>query len=701
MEKDLLKTPIEFLKGVGPAKADALKTELGIHTFNDLLQTYPFRYIDRSVFYKVNELQSTSAEVQLRGVITSMQEVGVARKKRLVAQFEDSTGRVELVWFKGAQWIAKSLQLGKEYVLFGKPNFFKGKYNFPHPELELAEDYTKSPIQGLQPVYNSTEKLTNKGLNARGISKLTRTLLPQIKGLIRENLPAQIIQHYQWPSREAAIFEVHFPKSLKRLEIAQNRLKFEEFFFIQIGLLLQKNRKTRETPGQVFGVVGETFNTFYSHHLPFDLTGAQKRVLKEIRLDTRTGNHMNRLVQGDVGSGKTVVALLSMLMAIDNGFQACMMAPTEILAQQHYNGLAELLEGSKVRIALLTGSTKTARRKEIHTDLLNGQLDILVGTHALIEPIVQFQNLGLAVIDEQHRFGVAQRAKLWKKNKIPPHILIMTATPIPRTLAMSLYGDLDVSVIDELPPGRQPIKTLHKYDSNRLQVFGFMKEEIAKGRQVYVVYPLIEESSTMDYKDLQDGYESICREFPRPQYQVSIVHGRMKPEDKDLEMQRFVKGETQIMVATTVIEVGVNVPNASAMVIESAERFGLSQLHQLRGRVGRGAEQSYCVLMTSHKLSSDAKTRLETMVRTNDGFEIADVDLQLRGPGDLMGTRQSGMLDLKIANLSKDGQLLQLARREAEGMLKADPKLEQSMHKATREFFIAIYKGKVQWSKIS
>lgn len=701
MEKDLLKTPIEYLKGVGPAKADALKTELGIHTFGDLLQTYPFRYIDRSKFYSVNELQSAAAEVQLRGKITSMQEVGAARKKRLVAQFEDSTGRVELVWFTGAQWIAKSLQVGKEYVLFGKPNYFKGKYSFPHPELELAEEFKKSPIQGLQPVYNSTEKLTNKGLNARGISKLTRVLLPQIKGLIRENLPSRVLEHYKWPSREKALFEVHFPQSLERLEIARNRLKFEEFYFIQISLLLQKDLKTKQTPGQVFGEVGDTFNNFYKNNLPFELTGAQKRVLKEIRSDSRSGKHMNRLVQGDVGSGKTVVALLSMLIAIDNGFQACLMAPTEILAQQHYNGLAELLEGTSVQIALLTGSTKTARRREIHADLLNGQLHILVGTHALIEPTVQFQNLGLAVIDEQHRFGVAQRAKLWKKNTIPPHILIMTATPIPRTLAMSLYGDLDISVIDELPPGRQPIKTVHRYDSNRLQVFGFMKDEIAKGRQCYVVYPLIEESSTMDYKDLEDGYESICREFPRPDYQVSIVHGRMKAEDKDAEMQRFAKGETQIMVATTVIEVGVNVPNASLMIIESSERFGLSQLHQLRGRVGRGAEQSYCILMTGNKLSNEAKTRLETMVRTNDGFEIADVDLQLRGPGDLMGTRQSGMLDLKIANLSKDGQLLQLARREAEGLLKEDPRLEKPEHALTRSYFVAQNKGKVHWSKIS
>lgn len=701
MEKDLLKTPIEFLKGVGPAKADALKTELGIHTFEDLLQTYPFRYIDRSKFYTISELQSTSTEVQLRGKITSVQQVGSPRKKRLVAQFEDSTGRVELVWFTGVQWIAKSLQTGTEYVLFGKPNYFKGKYSFPHPELELASEFQKSPIQGLQPVYNSTEKLTNKGLNARGIAKLTRTLVPQVKNVIREILPVDIVQKYKWPNREEAISEVHFPQSLERLEVARTRLKFEEFYFVQLALLLRKDMKTTQTPGNVFGEVGDVFNSFYNNHLPFDLTNAQKRVLKEIRQDTRTGKHMNRLVQGDVGSGKTVVALLSMLLAIDNGFQACLMAPTEILAQQHYNGLAELLEGTPVRIALLTGSTKTARRKEIHADLLNGQLEILVGTHALIEPTVQFKNLGIAVIDEQHRFGVAQRAKLWKKSTVPPHILIMTATPIPRTLAMSLYGDLDVSVIDELPPGRQPIKTVHKYDSNRLQVFGFMKNEIAKGRQCYVVYPLIEESSTMDYKDLQDGYESICREFPKPDYQVSIVHGRMKPEDKDFEMQRFVNGETQIMVATTVIEVGVNVPNASLMVIESAERFGLSQLHQLRGRVGRGSEQSYCILMTGGKLSNDGRTRMETMVRTNDGFEIADVDLQLRGPGDLMGTRQSGMLDLKIANLAKDGQVLQLARNEAEKTLAEDPRLTKPEHSITRQHFIKANKGAAQWSKIS
>lgn len=494
---------------------------------------------------------------------------------------------------------------------------------------------------------------------------------------------------------------VHFPKDLESLELARKRLKFEEFYFIQISMLLQKQRTTVLTKGQVFDKVGDSFNGFYSNHLPFELTGAQKRVLKEIRKDTKSGHHMNRLVQGDVGSGKTVVALLSMLIAADNGFQSCLMAPTEILAQQHYNGLSEMLEGTEVRIALLTGSTKTARRKEIHADLLNGQLDILVGTHALIEPTVQFRNLGLAVIDEQHRFGVAQRAKLWKKNSIPPHILIMTATPIPRTLAMSLYGDLDSSVIDELPPGRKPIKTVHRYDSNRLQVFGFMKEQIAKGRQCYVVYPLIEESAKMDFKDLEDGYNSICREFPTPDYHVSIVHGRMKAEDKDYEMQRFAKGETQIMVATTVIEVGVNVPNASVMVIESTERFGLSQLHQLRGRVGRGAEQSFCILMSGQKLSNEARTRIETMVRTNDGFEIADVDLQLRGPGDMMGTRQSGMLDLKIADITKDNQLLHLARKEAEGLLTDDPKLSKPEHSATRQFYIEQAKGKVQWSRIS
>lgn len=701
MEKDLLQTSIEFLKGVGPAKADLLKTELGIFKFEDLLTFYPFRYIDRSKFYTISELNSAAAEVQIVGKITRFEEVGSPRKKRLVAHFEDASGTVELVWFKGAQWIKKSLQIGTEYVLFGKPNYFNGKYSFPHPELEKKEEFNKSPVRGLQPVYPSTEKLTNKGLNARGISKLTRVLLPQLKGVIRENLPERLLTHYKWPSREEALFEIHFPRNTQELERAQKRLKFEEFYFIQISLLLQKDKQTVQTKGHLFEQVGEHFNSFYEEHLPFELTGAQKRVLKDIRKDTRTGHHMNRLVQGDVGSGKTVVALLSMLLAADNGFQSCMMAPTEILAQQHYNGLSELLENTKIRIALLTGSTKTARRKEIHADLLNRQIDILVGTHALIEPVVQFRNLGLAVIDEQHRFGVAQRAKLWKKNSVPPHVLIMTATPIPRTLAMSLYGDLDVSVIDELPPGRKPVKTVHRYDSNRLEVFGFMKKQIELGRQCYVVYPLIEESAKMDYKDLEDGYNSIVREFPAPNYQVSIVHGRMKAEDKDYEMQRFARGETQIMVATTVIEVGVNVPNASVMIIESTERFGLSQLHQLRGRVGRGADQSYCILMTGGKLSNDARTRIETMVRTNDGFEIADVDLQLRGPGDLMGTRQSGMLDLKIANLTKDGQLLQLARREAEGLLAEDPRLTAPEHAKTRAFFIAKNKGKVQWSRIS
>lgn len=701
MVQDLLKTPIEYLKGVGPQRADLLKKEMGIFTYGDLLYTFPFRYVDRSRFYKIREVQSTSVDVQIRGRITKMEEVGAARSKRLVAQFEDESGKTELVWFKGIQWIKKGIQLHTDYVLFGKPSEFNGRINFAHPELELFSDFEKSLLKGLQPVYPSTEKLTAKGLHSKGIAKLIGTMIPQLNGVIQENLPPYILQKLRLPARGKAIEEVHFPLSTNTLELSIRRLKFEEFFFIQLGLLVTKQYNKRNHKGHVFEVLGDHFNTFYNQHLPFELTGAQKRVIREIRLDTNAGKHMNRLVQGDVGSGKTVVALMSMLMALDNGLQACMMAPTEILAQQHFNGISDLLKDMPLEIALLTGSTKTAERRRIHEGLENGTIHIVIGTHALIEDKVVFQNLGLAVIDEQHRFGVAQRAALWKKNTIPPHILVMTATPIPRTLAMSLYGDLDLSVIDELPPGRKPIQTVHRYDSNRLRVFDFIRKEIALGRQIYVVYPLIQESEKMDYKDLEDGYESICREFPLPDYRVSIVHGKMKAADKDYEMQRFVKGETQIMVATTVIEVGVNVPNASVMIIESAERFGLSQLHQLRGRVGRGSDQSYCILMTSHKLTADGKVRIETMCKTNDGFEIADVDLELRGPGDLMGTRQSGMLDLKIANISKDQQILILARNEAQNMLDRDPRLENPEHVPTRLFYLASQKENVQWGRIS
>ena len=697
-----LSTSIEYLKGVGPAKAELLQKELGIFRFADLLKLYPYRYVDRSRFYKIGQIASAEAEVQLKGKITNLHEVaGKGRSKRLVAHFEDESGSVELVWFKGAQWIKKSLQVGTTYILYGKPNIFKGQLSFPHPELETEADFKKSPLQGLQPLYPSTEKLNQRGLNNKSLAKLTRTLLPQLKGQLPEFFPADFLQNYQLMPREAAFMEVHFPSGLEAMEKARQRLKFEELFFLQLEMLRQKKMHATKFKGFPFSRVGDTFNTFYHQILPFALTEAQKRVIKEIRQDMARGQHMNRLLQGDVGSGKTIVALMAMLLAVDNGFQACLMAPTEILAKQHYIGLTELTQDLPVNVALLTGSTKTAQRKEIHAHLENGQLHILIGTHALLEDKVQYQNLGLAVVDEQHRFGVAQRARLWKKNSLPPHILVMTATPIPRTLAMSVYGNLDLSVIDELPPGRKPIQTVHRFDQNRLRVFGFLKEEIAKGRQVYMVYPLIEESEKMDYKDLMDGYEIVVRAFPRPQYSVSIVHGKMKPEDKDYEMEQFVQGKTQIMVATTVIEVGVNVPNASVMVIESAERFGLSQLHQLRGRVGRGAEKSYCILMSGPKLSADAKTRLKTMVRTQDGFEIAEVDMKLRGPGDLMGTRQSGLLNLQLADLTRDGDLVELSRQAVKDLLTEDPKLTLPKNQALLQQFNQRKAGKIDWGRVS
>jgi ATP-dependent DNA helicase RecG len=702
MQAPLLQTPIEFLKGVGPQRADLLKRELQIFTYFDLLQHYPFRWVDRSQYYTISQIASDQAEIQVIGKITQLDELGEGHAKRLVAQFEDETGSTELVWFKGIKWVKPSIKLNQPIVIYGKPSEFRQSYNFVHPEMEALEDHQKSLLTGLQPVYSSTEKLSNKGLSSKGFLKLMQTLLPQVLGQLPETLSDELLlQHNFMPINEAYKI-IHFPPETETLKRAQMRLKFDEFFFIQLALLNQKNLHKANYKGAVFEKVGENFTTFYEKYLPFELTGAQKKVLKEIRADVRTGRHMNRLVQGDVGSGKTVVALMTMLMALDNGYQTCLMAPTEILATQHYIGIKELLKDMPVTLELLTGSVKQRARRPMLEALASGTLNIIIGTHALLEDPVVFKNLGLAVIDEQHRFGVEQRAKLWKKGPgLPPHILVMTATPIPRTLAMSLYGDLDISVIDELPPGRKPITTTHRFETGRLRVIGFMKEEIAKGRQIYVVFPLIEESEALDYKNLMDGYDHILRDFPRPKYQVSVVHGRMKPEDKEGEMQRFVRGETHIMVATTVIEVGVNVPNASVMVIENAERFGLSQLHQLRGRVGRGAEQSYCILMTSHKLTADARTRLETMCRTNDGFEIADVDLRLRGPGDLMGTRQSGLLSFKIADLSHDQQILHLARKAAEEILHKDIRLENPAHLRIRTEYIRQNSGKLKWGRIS
>jgi len=842
-----LQTPIDYLKGVGPNRAELLRKELGIHTYQDLINLFPNRYIDRTQYYKINQLERNSTEVQLVGQIINLKEVAQTRGKRLVATFQDDTGIMELVWFRGHKWIRESIKLNTPYVIFGKTNWFNGTFSMPHPEMELTEDHEKNLSSVMQAVYPSTEKLSNKGITNRVIIKIMQQLFLDTKGKFVETLSKPLLEEQKLISKSEALFNIHFPKSQSLLARAQFRLKFEELFYIQLQLILKNLIHKSKIKGFPFEKVGTYFNTFFKEHLPFELTNAQKRVIKEIRHDLGSNAQMNRLLQGDVGSGKTIVALMSMLIAIDNGFQACLMAPTAILSVQHYNGLSELCNNLNISIELLTGSTKASDRRRIHESLENGELQILIGTHALLEDKVKFKNLGLAIIDEQHRFGVAQRSKLWKKgppqssqreevksvlkkymtarpstyklmkelqqenkknsteaerilweslrakkldvkfrrqhiidefivdfvsleknlivevdggyhttieqkeadelrtkilneigfsvirftneqiigdinkvleyiekrlkslpsgevggaSSIPPHILVMTATPIPRTLAMSVYGDLDISVIDELPPGRKDIKTVHRYDNNRLKVWRFLKDEIKKGRQVYIVYPLIQESETLDYKDLMDGYASLERDFPKPEYQISIVHGKMKAKDKDYEMQRFVKGETQIMVATTVIEVGVNIPNASVMIVESAERFGLSQLHQLRGRVGRGAEQSYCILMTSHKLSNDSKTRLETMVRTNDGFDIAEVDLRLRGPGDLMGTQQSGVLNLKIADIIKDKDILQQARFYAKRVLNSDPSLSLQENKAILNTYRELSKYKNIWNYIS
>lgn len=701
MNSNFLQTPIDYLKGVGPNRADLLKKELGIHTFQDLLNLFPNRYLDRTHFYKIAQLQSTNAEVQIIGKITHLKTVGQKRGSRLVATFRDETGTMELVWFRGAKWIRENLKLNEPYVIFGKTNFYQGNFSMPHPEMELLKDHEAKIRSAMQPVYPSTEKLANRGITNRLMNTWMQQLFIESKNGFSETLSNTILESLQLISKRDALLNVHFPKSQELLAKAQHRLKFEELFYIQLQLVRKNQLHKTKIKGYPFNRVGTIFNTFYSQHLPFELTTAQKRVVKEIRSDLGSNAQMNRLLQGDVGSGKTIVAFLSMLIALDNDFQTCLMAPTEILATQHYNSLKEWAEKIDVEIALLTGSSKTAKRKKIHEKLEDGSLHILIGTHALLEDKVKFKNLGLAIVDEQHRFGVEQRSKLWHKNEYPPHILVMTATPIPRTLAMSVYGDLDISIIDELPPGRKSIKTVHRYDKNRLRVFKFIKDEIEKGRQIYIVYPLIKESEAMDYKDLEDGHLSIVREFPMPKYQVSIVHGQMKPADKDFEMNRFVKGETQIMVATTVIEVGVNVPNASVMIIESAERFGLSQLHQLRGRVGRGAEQSYCILMTGHKLSAEAKTRLETMVRTNDGFEIAEVDLKLRGPGDLMGTQQSGVLNLRIADIVQDSQILSVARSYAFQVLKDDPNLTSKENIPIRNTYAQLVKYRNIWNYIS
>jgi ATP-dependent DNA helicase RecG len=691
-----LDTKVEYLKGVGPQRAALLNTEIQVFTYGDLLEHYPFRHEDRSRFYDIGEITEDYPYVQLRGRLSDIKLTGEGAKRRLVAQLQDRTGMVELVWFQGIQWVHPKLKNGQEYVVFGKPQLFGRRFNISHPEIDpFVPD---QPATGLMPVYHTTEKMKRRGMDARGMAVLVKNALEHCYRQVDETLPPSVLAKYKLLARRDALWNIHFPPNATTLNAALARLKFEEFFFIQLKLLIQKITRRTAYRGQVFNKVA-LLTDFYNHHLPFTLTDAQKKVIKEIYIDFKSGRQMNRLLQGDVGSGKTIVAFICMLVALDNGAQACMMAPTEILTEQHYNGLKIFADKLGLGIAKLTGSTKTSERRHILEKLQSGALGFVVGTHALIEDDVRFANLGLCIIDEQHRFGVEQRARLWKKNaQIHPHILVMTATPIPRTLAMTLYGDLDVSVIDQLPAGRKPIKTIHYYDAHRLKVFAFMREQIGLGRQVYIVYPLIEESEKLDLKSLQDGYESVCRAFP--EFHVSIVHGKMKPADKDFEMQRFVRGETHIMVATTVIEVGVNVPNASVMVIENAERFGLSQLHQLRGRVGRGADQSYCLLMTDVKLSKEARVRLDTMVRTTDGFEIADVDLKLRGPGDMEGTQQSGVLDLRLADLAKDQKILLAARQTAEALLAQDPELAAPELLPTKNQLAKLRQSK-GWSRIS
>lgn len=692
-----LETPIEYVKGIGPERAKLIKNVLGISIVEDLLNFYPIRYLDKNKVYKVNGLQESNLEIQLKGKISNVQEILTGKIKRLTAKFNDDTGSMDLVWFQYSKWLKEQLPVNREVFIFGKINAFNNQFSMPHPEIELDENKEKD--NRLRPIYPSSEKLTKRGLNQKFFQVILRNICKEIPNLIQENLSESIMSSMKFLSRQQTFLNIHFPKNLEYFEKANQRLKFEESFFFQLGYALKKLHHKTQSVGNPFPIVGDHFTSFYENHLPFKLTGAQKRVLKEIRMDMKKPIQMNRLLQGDVGSGKTMVALLTMLIALDNGFQSCLMAPTEILAQQHYNGIKDLLKDTEVKVSLLTGSVKASARKVIHHELENGELSILVGTHAVLEDKVKFKNLGLAIIDEQHRFGVAQRAKLWAKNKIPPHILVMTATPIPRTLAMSFYSDLDVSVIDEMPVGRKAIITAHRREKDRTYVYHFCHEEIRKGRQIYFVYPLIEESETLDYKNLMEGLEHIMDNFSN--YEVTMLHGKMKPDEKDAAMNYFASGKSQIMVATTVIEVGVNVPNASVMVIESAERFGLSQLHQLRGRVGRGAEQSYCILMTSDKMSAESRTRIRTMTETNDGFKISEVDMQLRGPGDILGTQQSGVVDFKRLDLVNDAPIIKTTKKMVDKILEADPHLSGSDHQIIKNYYIQNYKGKNKWSKIS
>ena len=701
MNSDFLNQSIEFIKGVGPARSKLLSEELNLKTIKDLVDFYPYRYIDRSKFYNINEIPKNQSEVQIIGKIRSIRRTKVRYRDRLNCELYDDTGKIDLIWYRGFNWVEESLKINEDYVVYGKITWFGNKASIAHPEIKTKSNFTRNVPRRLHGIYSSTERLVNEGVTQKYFIKIIYNLLNSIQDHIKENLSLSILNEFNLINRYKAIINIHLPESQELLSESIRRLKFEELFFNQLGFQLTRNDRVQKLNGFKFEKVGNNLNEFYKNSLPFELTGDQKKVIKEIRNDFRDGKQMNRLLQGDVGSGKTIVSLMVMLIAIDNGFQSCILAPTEILANQHFKSLSELLIDFDIKVNLLTGSTKVKDRKLIHNDLLSGETNILVGTHAILEDIVQFKNLGLSIIDEQHRFGVAQRAKLWKKNNPPPHILVMTATPIPRTLAMSLYGDLDISSIKELPPGRITTKTVHKYDKNRLSVFKFLKDQIKKGRQVYLVYPLINESEKLDYKDLMDGYESIVREFPRPDFQVSIVHGKMNAKDKDYEMKRFIEKETQILVSTTVIEVGVNVPNASVMVIESAERFGLSQLHQLRGRVGRGNDESYCILMTKDKLSEDSKLRIETMVKVSDGFKLAEVDLKLRGPGDMLGTRQSGMLKFKLADIIYDTEILNNARNSAIKILRDDPRLNNKENLPIRTEISSSSNSKNLWRYIS
>ncbi len=698
---EFLDQEITFLPGVGPKRAELLYKELKLKTFRDLIFYYPYKYIDRTRFYSISEIHAEMPYIQVKGKIRSFQSVGTGRKERLTAQFYDNTGTIELIWFRAIKWQKENLKLNKEYIVFGKPSQFGGRLNVVHPEMETLEEQQLKPAGLFQGYYHTTENMKKNFLNSRAINKLQLTLIQLAKGKIKETLPAHIVSRLKLQSLEKSLITIHKPENTIDLKNATFRLKFEELFFIQLKILALKHKREKKFKGFRFEKVGYNFNKFYNDFLPFELTGAQKKVIREIRADVNRNMQMNRLLQGDVGSGKTLVALMIMLLAMDNGFQSCLMAPTEILAQQHFQSVSKFLEGMNIRIEILTGSTKAKERKVLHAALQSGEIQILIGTHALIEDTVVFNRLGLVVIDEQHRFGVAQRAKLWKKNElIPPHVLVMTATPIPRTLAMTVYGDLDVSVIDELPPGRKPIQTMHFFENRRSQLNNFLRQELEKGAQIYIVYPLISESEKIDLKNLEEGYRHVTEVFP--DVKVSMVHGKMKPAIKESAMQTFKRGETQIMVATTVIEVGVDVPNATIMVIESAERFGLSQLHQLRGRVGRGANQSYCILMSSYKISAESKKRLETMVRTNDGFEIAEVDMKLRGPGEIDGTQQSGIgFDLKIANLGKDGEILQLARNVAGDILDSDPFLQKEENRLLLNYLMTSKETKFSWSSIS